>query len=399
MVNFDNTEVSFRYKPDVDLDRAYFLFKMIEHPWMVNVGKALVKLAFTLRLPVKGLIKKTAFNHFCGGETIEECERRMDELHEYRVFTILDYGVEGKESEKDFDHAMEVALKTIVYAKDNPSIPFTVFKPTGMGRFKLYEKVNAGEILNDKEQAEWDRVVARYDQVCALAYEHNLPVMVDAEETWIQTAVDNLVLEMMRKYNKETQIVYNTLQMYRRERIPYLMELLAIARRENFKIGLKIVRGAYMEKERERAREMNYIDPIHENKKATDKDYNLAMRIIVENIDVFALCAGTHNELSSQLLVDYMEELGISKDDPRIYFSQLYGMSDHISFNIANAGYNVVKYLPYGPVEDVMPYLFRRAEENTSIEGQTGRELSLLMKERKRRKLVLATGNLGPNVK
>jgi proline dehydrogenase len=372
---------------------------MIEHPWMVNVGKALVKLAFALRLPVKGLIKKTAFNHFCGGETIEECERRMDELHEYRVFTILDYGVEGKESEKDFDHAMEVALKTIVYAKDNPAIPFTVFKPTGMGRFVLYEKVNAGEVLNDKEQAEWDRVVARYDQVCALAHEHNLPVMVDAEETWIQTAVDNLVLEMMRKYNKETQIVYNTLQMYRRERIPYLMELLAIARRENFKIGLKIVRGAYMEKERERAREMNYIDPIHENKKATDKDYNLAMRIIVENIDVFALCAGTHNELSSQLLVDYMEELGIAKDDPRIYFSQLYGMSDHISFNIANAGYNVVKYLPYGPVEDVMPYLFRRAEENTSIEGQTGRELSLLMKERKRRKLVLATGNLGPNVK
>jgi proline dehydrogenase len=399
MVNFDNTEVSFRYKPDVDLDRAYFLFKMIEHPWMVNAGKALVKLAFALRLPVKRLIKKTAFNHFCGGETIEECERRMDELHEYRVFTILDYGVEGKESEKDFDHALEVALKTIVYAKDNPAIPFTVFKPTGMGRFKLYEKVNAGEILNDKEQAEWDRVVARYDQVCALAHEHNLPVMIDAEETWIQTAVDNLVLEMMRKYNKETQIVYNTLQMYRRERIPYLMELLAIARRENFKIGLKIVRGAYMEKERERAREMNYIDPIHENKKATDKDYNLAMRIIVENIDVFALCAGTHNELSSQLLVDYMEELGIAKDDTRIYFSQLYGMSDHISFNIANAGYNVVKYLPYGPVENVMPYLFRRAEENTSIEGQTGRELSLLMKERKRRKLVLATGNLGPNVK
>jgi len=399
MVNFDNTEVSFRYKPDVDLDRAYFLFKMIEHPWMVNVGKALVKLAFALRLPVKGLIKKTAFNHFCGGETIEECERRMDELHEYSVFTILDYGVEGKESEKDFDHAMEVALKTIVYAKNNPAIPFTVFKPTGMGRFKLYEKVNAGEVLNDKEQAEWDRVVARYDQICALAHEHNLPVMIDAEETWIQTAVDNLVLEMMRKYNKETQIVYNTLQMYRRERIPYLMELLAIARRENFKIGLKIVRGAYMEKERDRAREMNYIDPIHENKKATDKDYNLAMRIIVENIDVFALCAGTHNELSSQLLVDYMEELGIAKDDPRIYFSQLYGMSDHISFNIANAGYNVVKYLPYGPVEDVMPYLFRRAEENTSIEGQTGRELSLLMKERKRRKLVLATGNLGPNVK
>lgn len=399
MVNFDNTEVSFRYKSDVDLDRAYFLFKMIEHPWMVNVGKALVKLAFTLRLPVKGLIKKTAFNHFCGGETIEECERRMDELHEYNVYTILDYGVEGKESEADFDHAMKVALETIVYAKDNPAIPFTVFKPTGMGRFKLYEKVNAGEVLNDKEQAEWDRVVARYDEICRLAFEKDLPVMIDAEETWIQTAVDNVVLEMMRKYNTERPIVYNTLQMYRRDRISYLMELIGIARRENFHVGLKIVRGAYMEKERNRAREKNYIDPIHENKKATDKDYNTALRMIVENIDICSLCAGTHNELSSLKLVDYMEELGIEKDDPRIYFSQLYGMSDHISFNIANAGYNVVKYLPYGPVEDVMPYLFRRAEENTSIEGQTGRELSLLMKERKRRKLVLATGNLGPNVK
>jgi proline dehydrogenase len=386
MIDFSNTLVAFRTRNNNELRRAYWLFKMIEHPFMVSVGKGLVKAALFLHLPVKWMIRETVYDHFCGGETMQECEPKMAVMRANKVFAILDYGVEGKESEADFDHAFEVALQTIDFAKSRPEIPFTVFKPTGMGRLALYEKVGSGKPLSEAEKAEWDRVVQRYDKICQKAVEAQIPLMIDAEETWMQQAADDLVLSMMRKYNREHAWVYNTLQMYRHDRMDYLRMLNELSEKEGFKVGLKIVRGAYMEKERERAEKMGYPSPIHKDKAGTDRDYDLAVAYIVDHIDRFALCAGTHNETSNQKLAELIEKKGISKSDDRIYFSQLFGMSDHITFNLADHGYNVVKYLPYGPVKDVMPYLFRRADENTSVAGQTGRELMLLQAERKRRK-------------
>jgi proline dehydrogenase len=386
MIDFSNTLVAFRTRNDKELRRAFWLFKMIEHPFMVSVGKNLVKAALFLHLPVKWMIRETVYDHFCGGETMEECESKMAVMKANKVFAILDYGVEGKESEADFDHAFEVALRTIDFAKTRPEIPFTVFKPTGMGRLSLYEKVGNGKTMTAAEQAEWARVVERYDRICQKAVEAKIPLMIDAEETWMQQAADDLVLSMMRKYNREHAWVYNTLQMYRHDRMDYLKALNEMAEKEDFKVGLKIVRGAYMEKERERAEKMGYPSPIHKDKAGTDRDYDLAVDYIVAHLDRFALCAGSHNETSNQKLAELIEKEGISKSDARIYFSQLFGMSDHITFNLADHGYNVVKYLPYGPVKDVMPYLFRRADENTSVAGQTGRELMLLQAERKRRR-------------
>lgn len=386
MIDFSNTMVAFHTRNDKELRRAFWLFKMIEHPFMVSVGKNLVKAALFLHLPVKWMIRETVYDHFCGGESMEECESKMAVMKANKVFAILDYGVEGKESEADFDHAFEVALHTIDFAKTRPEIPFTVFKPTGMGRLALYEKVGSGKPLSEAERAEWARVVNRYDRICQKAVEAQIPLMIDAEESWMQQAADELVLSMMRKYNREHAWVYNTLQMYRHDRMDYLKSLNEMAEKEGFKVGLKIVRGAYMEKERERAEKMGYPSPIHKEKAGTDRDYDLAVAYIVEHLDRFALCAGTHNETSNQKLAELIDKKGISKSDSRIYFSQLFGMSDHITFNLADHGYNVVKYLPYGPVKDVMPYLFRRADENTSVAGQTGRELMLLQAERKRRR-------------
>lgn len=388
LISFDDTETAFKSKTDSDLKRAYWLFKMISFNWLVQISPPFVRFALWAKLPVKGLIRATAFRHFCGGENIEDCKNAIIQLGKYNIGTILDYSVEGKESEKDFEIALKETLATLARAKGDPNIPFCVFKPTGFIRFELLTKVNARQTLTPEEEKEFSSFQNRIDRICETANRFNVPVFIDAEESWIQDVIDELALSMMMKYNKEKVIVYNTLQMYRTGRIEYLKACLETAMKSKFFTGFKIVRGAYMEKERKRAQELNSISPIQPNKSATDTDYNEALRIIIENIELTGLCCGTHNEESSLFLVERMDEKKISHNHPHVWFSQLFGMSDHISYNLAKAGYNVCKYVPYGPVEYVLPYLIRRAQENTSVAGQTSRELGLLQEEISRRKQV-----------
>jgi proline dehydrogenase len=384
-VSFNNTEVAFASKSNSDLNRAYLLFKVISYNWLVKIAPPFVDAALGLHLPVKGLIRATAFKHFCGGETIEDCSKTIHELGRYNIGTILDYSVEGKETEEDFEHSLRETLACIEKARTEKHIPFSVFKLTGFARFALLEKVNSKQSLTASEAEEFARVKNRVETICAAADKADVAVFIDAEETWIQDVVDELAMTMMVKYNRERVLVYNTLQMYRKDRNAYLAECFENARSNNFKLGLKLVRGAYMEKERARAKKFKYPSPIQPDKNAADKDYDDALRYCVEHIERISICAGTHNEKSSMLLVALMQEKNLSSNHPHIWFSQLYGMSDHISFNLAKAGYNVAKYVPYGPVASVLPYLIRRAQENTSVAGQTGRELSLILQEKKRR--------------
>jgi proline dehydrogenase len=384
---FNNTEVAFALKSDSELERAYFLFKLIESQPLVRIGTAVTNFALKAHLPVEGLIRSTVFDHFCGGVNENDCLSVVDKMFTKGVSSVLDYSVEGKEEEAQFDAALEMTLKTIEFAKERNAIPFAVFKPTGFGRFALYQKIGEGKALTNEEQQEWNRVVARFEKVCQIAHEKDVALLIDGEESWMQDAADELVAQMMQKYNQEKAIVFNTLQMYRRDRLDYLKKLHERAKAEGFYIGMKLVRGAYMEKENARAQEKGYKSPICVSKQATDENYDAAVLYMVENIDKMAIFAGTHNEQSSYTLMQLMQEKGIAKDDNRIWFGQLYGMSDNISYNLASHGYNVAKYLPFGPVRDVMPYLIRRAEENTSVAGQTSRELTLIKKEKERRKL------------
>lgn len=384
---FDNTQVAFSLKSDTELDRAYFLFKMIDSEPLVRIGTAVTNFALKAHLPVEGLIRASVFDHFCGGVSEDDCLPVMDKMFTKGVCSVLDYSVEGKEDEIEFDAAMKKTLKIIEFAKEKKAIPFAVFKPTGFGRLDLYAKVGEKQPLNFDEHAEWDRVVARYEAVCKLAQERNVPLLIDAEESWMQDAADELVAQMMQKYNTEKAIVFNTLQMYRRDRLDYLKKLHEKAKAKGFYIGMKLVRGAYMEKENKRAEENGYTSPICQSKQATDENYDAAVTYMVDHIDKMAIFAGTHNEWSSYKLMEQMQSKGLSPNDQRIWFGQLYGMSDNISYNLAANGYNVAKYLPFGPVRDVMPYLIRRAEENTSVAGQTSRELMLIKKERERRKI------------
>ena len=384
---FNNTEVAFSLKSDTELERAYFLFKLIESQPLVKIGTAVTNFALKAHLPVEGLIRSTVFDHFCGGVNEHDCLSVVDKMYTKGVSSVLDYSVEGKEEEAQFDAALEMILKTVDFAKERMAIPFAVFKPTGFGRIALYEKVGSGAELNEKEKEEWNRVVARFDKVCKIAHDKDVALLIDAEESWMQDAADDLVEEMMRKYNKQRAIVFNTLQMYRWDRLDYLKNLHDRANEDGFFIGMKIVRGAYMEKENARAEDKGYKSPICINKEATDKNYDAAIDYMIDNIDKMYIFAGTHNENSSYRLMQLCNEKGINKNDNRIFFGQLYGMSDNISYNLAEQGYNVAKYLPFGPVRDVMPYLIRRAEENTSVAGQTSRELDLIKKERSRRKL------------
>ncbi|ULC58260.1 proline dehydrogenase family protein [Flaviramulus sp. BrNp1-15] len=383
---FDNTEIAFSLKSDSELERAYFLFKMISIEPLVRIGTAATNFAIKANLPIEGLIRSTVFDHFCGGVNEEDCLPVIEKMYTKGVSSVLDYSVEGKANEKDFDAARDMIIKIIEFAKDNDAMPIAVFKPTGFGRLGLYEKIGKGETLSENEKEEWNNVFNRFDAVCRKAKEHDVAVLIDAEESWMQDACDNLVTDMMQKYNTEKAIVFNTLQMYRHDRIAFLEEEHKKAKAQNYFLGYKLVRGAYMEKENERAEEKGYPTPICESKFATDQNFNNAVKYMMNNLDCMSLFAGTHNEDSSYLLMRLMEELGLENNDSRIWSGQLYGMSDHISFNLANKGYNVAKYIPFGPVKDVMPYLIRRAEENTSVAGQTGRELALLTREKKRRK-------------
>ena len=383
---FNNTQVAFALKTDTELERAYFLFKMIDNEPLVRIGTAVTNFALKAHLPVESLIRATVFDHFCGGTTEEDCLSVVDKLFTKGVCSVLDYSVEGKEEEEQFDAALQMTLKTVEFARERKAIPFAVFKPTGLGRFDLYTKIGEKQPLSPDENREWDRVVARFELICKTAYEKDVALLIDGEESWMQDAADDLVTEMMRKYNKKKAVVFNTLQLYRWDRLDYLKKLHGQATAEGFFIGIKIVRGAYMEKENKRAEEMGYLTPICESKEATDDNYDLTMAYMMDNLDSMSIFAGTHNELSSYKLIEMMQAKGISKNDDRIWFGQLYGMSDNISYNLAEYGYNVAKYLPFGPVRDVMPYLIRRAEENTSVAGQTSRELNLLKAERQRRK-------------
>ncbi|TAL58063.1 MAG: proline dehydrogenase [Bacteroidetes bacterium] len=402
-VSFDNTRIAFSSQTDSDLTHSYWLFKLVSSPAFVNVGKHLTNLALMLQLPIKWIIKPTVFKHFCGGETVEESRKKMEELARQNIKSILDYSAEGKESESDFDNCTAEIISIIREASHNENIGFAVFKPTGIARFALMEKVSdigytsisekqpntsipPFSALAEIEKREYDRVYERFNRICKSAHDASVPLFIDAEESWIQRAVDKIVNDMMQTYNKQKPIVYNTFQMYRKDRLEYLIECFAHAQKENYFIGAKLVRGAYMEKERARAAEKGYDSPINVSKEISDSHYNNALLFCLEHLDRVAFCCASHNEKSSMLVVEKMKEKNLPANHSHIYFSQLLGMSDHISYNLASAGYNVSKYVPYGPVREVLPYLIRRAQENTSVKGQTGRELGLILKERERRK-------------
>ena len=383
---FENTEIAFKLKSDSELERAYFLFKMISNQPLVRIGTAATNFALKAHLPVEGLIRATVFDHFCGGVNEEDCLPVIDKMYTAGVCSVLDYSVEGKAIENQFDSAKEKIMKLVEFSDEKEAMPIVVFKPTGLGRFFLFQKKGEGKAFTETEQQEWDRVVARYHAICKLAKERDVEVLIDGEESWMQDAADDLAEDMMKVYNTDKPIVYNTLQTYRHDRLAFLKASHERAKSGGYLLGYKIVRGAYMEKERERANDKGYESPICKDKITTDKNFNDCLLYILNNLSTISIFIGTHNEESSFLALKLMDELGISKDDNRVWFGQLFGMSDHISFNLAAHGYNVAKYLPFGPVKDVMPYLIRRAEENTSVAGQTGRELTLLKKERKRRK-------------
>ncbi len=402
-ISFDNTEFAFEYKSDKELKKAHFLFNMMGKPWLVKIGTRLAPWAIKIGLPVKGVIRNTIFSQFCGGESLEKTAPVAQMLAKYNVKIILDYGVEGKEGEANFDQAGDVFIKVIDYAATQPNIPFMSVKVTGFARHALLEKIDgmmkAGEgslfnrfekalyDLSPEERSEWDRIHHRVNRVCAAAAAKSIGVSIDAEETWIQDPVDMLTILMMEKYNKEKPIVYNTLQHYRHDRIKFLEDSYQAAVAKNFILGSKLVRGAYMERERRRAVEKGYSSPIQPDKESTDRDFNAGVKFCIDHIDRVALVVASHNEYSNLYATQLLKEKGLPLDHPHVHWSQLYGMSDNITFNLAHAGCSVSKYLPFGPIKDVIPYLMRRAQENTSVKGQTGRELGLIERELKRRKL------------
>jgi proline dehydrogenase len=389
MINFSDTSTAFKHKSDKDLRRAHFLFRVMASSFLVSLGKGLTNVGLKLRLPINGIIKATIFKQFCGGETINEGVETSKELWKQHVGTILDYSVEGKTSSEDFEHATLEIIATIIEAKKSEAIPFAVFKATGIIRFELLEAINNGiDELSESELIEYRESIDRVNRICKAASDNSIPLFVDAEDSWIQDGIDRMTHEMMLKYNKEKAIVYNTIQMYRHDRLEFMKKQMTWAKENGIQYGVKIVRGAYMEKERERAASKGYQDPIQPDKASCDRDFNAVIAFLMEeeNFKQMALCCGTHNEESSAYLAKLIDEKNLEKTNPRIYFAQLLGMSDHISYTMASLGYNVAKYVPYGPIKEVIPYLFRRADENTSVKGQTGRELSLIKQELKRRK-------------
>ncbi len=385
-IDFEDTKTAFRIKSGRDLRRAYMLFKLISYPALVKIGNSIIQVLSALGIPIGWLVKPTAYKHFVGGETLESCQPAVEKLKSANVCSILDYSVEGKETDKAIEAALAETLRSVIHAGNNPDIPFAVFKPTAFGNNRALEILSGASVPDKSVIEEGEKFRNRIDRLCSTAFAHDVPIMIDAEDTFYQNFIDQVVTDMMRKYNYKKAIVFNTYQMYRHDRIGILESDIRRARREHFFLGAKFVRGAYMERERERAYRLRYPDPIQPDKESTDRDFNLALKISVENLDVVSVFNGTHNEYSCIYLTELMKERQIDPEDQRIWFSQLFGMSDHISFNLSAAGYNVAKYVPYGPVRFVLPYLMRRVEENTSVKGQTGRELSLIRKERQRRR-------------
>jgi proline dehydrogenase len=400
-ISFDNTEFAFEYKSDKQLRKAHFLFSMMGKPWLVKIGTRLAPWSINAGLPVKGIIRNTIFSQFVGGETLEQTAAVASMLGKYNVQVILDYGVEGKEGENNFDQACEEFIRVINYAATQPNIPFMSVKVTGFARFSLLEKLDtimhahegslmkrylkAVDSLSKEEKEEWQRIRHRVMRVCEAAAAKKIGVSIDAEETWIQDPVDALTILMMDSFNKETAIVFNTLQHYRHDRLKFLKDSYEAAEERKFILGAKLVRGAYMEKERRRAEEKGYPSPIHPDKENTDRDFNAGVKFCIDNIERVSLVVASHNEYSNLYAAQLLMEKGLPLNHPHVHWSQLFGMSDNITFNLAHAGCSVSKYLPFGPIKDVVPYLMRRAQENTSVKGQTGRELGLIKKELKRR--------------
>lgn len=385
--NFENTEIAFRYRSDSELKRANLLFSFIASPILTRVGILAVQLAMGMHLPITWIVKSTIFRHFCGGETLEETAKTAAFIGKYHVETILDYGVEGGESEVEYDKAVAECLAAVLLAARSKNIPFVSLKISGYCRFDLLEKKHSGAELTTTENAEWVRVCKRVNEICETASRCDVKVLIDAEETWIQNPCNEITEKMMELYNQHKAMVFNTFQMYCYGTFSFLSQAITVAKRNGYVLGAKLVRGAYMEKERARAIQDGYENPIQPNKESTDKDFDDAILLCLKNLDKLSLFIGTHNEQSCNKAMDIMAICGIAPNDPRVIFSQLYGMSDNLSFNLAAADYNVAKYVPYGPVKSVIPYLLRRATENTSIAGQTSRELALIRKELSRRKI------------
>jgi len=385
-VNFENTETAFRDQSNASLRQSYQLFNVMNNRTLVQTCKQLVGLALAIHFPVNGILRKTIYRHFVGGVSITDCSNTIARLAKRNVLSILDYAQEGGESDAAFDATCNEIIRTIEFAHDNPRVPFSVFKITGIARFDLLAKVSEESSLTSEEEAEYRRVETRINAIFRRGYELDVPVMIDAEETWIQPVLDNLVLRMMAQYNGKKAIVQNTYQMYRHDSIARIMQHHRKALEGGFRFGLKIVRGAYMEKERARAAEKGYSSPIQPDKQSTDRDFNDIIRYFMDNLDSIDFMVATHNETSSLLLASLIDAYNVPRNHPGIYFSQLYGMSDHITYNLAEQGYNVAKYVPYGEVKTMMPYLFRRAEENSSVKGQSSRELKMIKTEIERRK-------------
>ena len=385
-VHFEDTSIAFKHKSDRDLLLSYLIFLLTKHPFLVKFLSRAAKLSLSMGLPVKPLIKATVFRQFCGGETRREYQKVVQQLGRAGIGAILDYSVEGGGDETGFEETKNAILQTIQQAELDENIPCACMKMTGIVAEFLLEKMTAGEVLSTKDASAWKRLRQRLADICKLAGKSGTPIYIDAEESWIQGVVDDLAEEMMLTFNQKRAIVFTTLQMYRTDRVDYFQRVIQNARRDNFLLGVKIVRGAYMEQERERARQRGYPSPIHPDKPATDRAFDEILHLFMDHMDVVEICVGTHNETSCRLLTDLMNARGIPNDHPHIYFSQLYGMSDHISYKLADAGYNVTKYLPFGPVASTLPYLARRAEENTAIAGQMGKELEIIVRERRRRR-------------
>ena len=382
----DNTENGFILKSNFELKKAYFLFKIISNRALTNIGKNALELSLKLKLPILFILKGTVFEQFCSGETLEESFKTVQKLYEKNVKSYLHYSVEGLENEESFDLSLKEVLNSIDFVAKRNILDFTVFKPTAIASSKILQKVSENKELDKRERELFNKAIERFNEICALAHKRDVKILVDAEESWIQDAIDQIVLKMMLKYNKEKAIVYNTSQMYRHDRLKYLNSLKEIAKKEDIFIGIKLVRGAYIEKENKRALKNNYNSPICASKDLTDINFNNGAVFILSNLTLFSFFSGTHNEKSIYKIIDIMESKKINNNDLKIWFGQLYGMSDNISFNLAKNGFNVIKYLPYGPIKKVIPYLIRRAEENTSVKGQTSRELELIKTELKRRK-------------
>lgn len=386
-LDFQDTATAFADKSNSELREKYWIFKSMNSPSLVNFGTTLTNFALSIHLPIRSLIKSTIFKQFCGGETIAECEPTVEKLGASNIGTILDYSVEGKSEEEDFGATKKEIIRTIERAKADDRIPFAVFKVSGVAPYGTLEKVSANRELTEKGEWKWDRIQRRVNVLCETAFNNDQPIFIDAEESWIQNAIDQLATTAMEKYNREKPIIFNTIQLYRHDRLEFLKKSHVQAKENGYILAVKLVRGAYMEKERERAAELNYPSPIQPDKESTDRDYNAALAYCLENIEDIAFVAGTHNEESTQNLVEMLHEKGLSPDHPHVFFSQLYGMSDNLSYILAKNGYHVSKYVPYGPVKDAVPYLIRRAKENTSVQGMVSRELELIKKELKRRKI------------